>query len=174
MVSKTREDLPDPDTPVKNVIFLLGIVRETFFRLFSRAPLISMYSCVTFSSRHTTADRRPPARCARRRATRGRSESGALRRSKDLHELCLPVAVEPSKVRDPLDGLLLGVHLDDGETGYQLLPLKKGAVGDRDLALGKEDPGLLAIEPAAGDEDSLFDRLLHELPELGRVQRLLP
>src|SRR5512143_3114563 len=44
MVSKTREDLPEPDTPVNTVIFLLGILTETFFRLFSRAPLISMYS----------------------------------------------------------------------------------------------------------------------------------
>src|SRR5208337_3458622 len=138
------------------------------------APLISMYSCVTFSSRHTTADRRPPARCARRRATRGRSESGALRRSRDLNELCLPFAVEPSHVRDPLDGLLLGVHLDDGETGYQLLRLQKGAVGDRDLAFGQVDPGFLGMKPASGDEDSLFDGLLHELAQLGRVPRLLP
>ena len=57
------------------------------------------------------------------------ADPGILRWSKDLHELGLSVAVEPSKVRDPLDGLLLGVHLDDGETGYQLLRLHKGAVG---------------------------------------------
>ena len=50
MVSKTREDLPEPDTPVKIVIFLLGILRDTFFRLFSRAPLISMYSCAILAS----------------------------------------------------------------------------------------------------------------------------
>src|SRR4051794_40284026 len=42
MVSKTSDDLPEPDTPVKTVIFRLGMRTETFFRLFSRAPAISM------------------------------------------------------------------------------------------------------------------------------------
>src|SRR5208283_1636286 len=117
-----------------------------------------------------TAERRRVVRAA----SRGGHRSRALRRSKDLHELCLSVAVEPSHVRDPLDGLLLGVDLDDGETGYQLLRLQKRAVGDRDLAFGQVDPGLLGVKPAASDEDSLFDGLLHELPQLGRVPRLLP
>ena len=144
------DDFPEPDTPVKTVILRLGIFeRDVFQVVLARAAQLDVF-------------------------LGHRSSPAAVRRSKDLHELRLPVAVEPSKVRDPLDGLLLGVHLDDGETGYQLLPLQEGAVGDRDLALGKEDPGLLAIEPAAGDEDSLFDGLLHELPQLGRVPRLLP
>src|ERR1051325_9642663 len=43
-VSKTMEDLPEPDTPVKMVILRLGMRSETFFKLFSRAPRISMYS----------------------------------------------------------------------------------------------------------------------------------
>jgi hypothetical protein len=44
-VSNTMEDFPEPDTPVKMVIFRLGIRSDTFLRLFSRAPRISMYSC---------------------------------------------------------------------------------------------------------------------------------
>src|SRR5215211_2396644 len=44
IVSNTIEDFPEPDTPVKMVIFRLGIRKETFFELFSRAPRISMYS----------------------------------------------------------------------------------------------------------------------------------
>src|SRR3954463_1117532 len=43
-VSKTIEDLPEPETPVKMVIFRFGILSDTFFRLFSRPPRISMYS----------------------------------------------------------------------------------------------------------------------------------
>ncbi|HXM46136.1 MAG TPA: hypothetical protein VN924_33195 [Bryobacteraceae bacterium] len=45
-VSKTIDDLPEPETPVKIVILRLGMRSETFFRLFSRAPRISMYSWV--------------------------------------------------------------------------------------------------------------------------------
>src|SRR6185503_6122492 len=49
IVSNTIDDLPEPDTPVKMVILRLGIRRETFLRLFSRAPRISIYSWDTFS-----------------------------------------------------------------------------------------------------------------------------
>src|SRR6185436_19781221 len=45
IVSNTMDDLPEPETPVKMVILRLGIRNETFFKLFSRAPRISMYSC---------------------------------------------------------------------------------------------------------------------------------
>jgi hypothetical protein len=45
MVSKTIEDLPDPETPVKIVILRFGIRNEMFFKLFSLAPRISIYSC---------------------------------------------------------------------------------------------------------------------------------
>src|SRR5205085_10162096 len=45
MVSNTIDDFPEPETPVKIVIFLLGIVSDMSFRLFSRAPRISMNSC---------------------------------------------------------------------------------------------------------------------------------
>jgi hypothetical protein len=38
MVSNTMEDLPEPETPVKMVIFRLGMRSETLFKLFSRAP----------------------------------------------------------------------------------------------------------------------------------------
>src|SRR6185503_17170052 len=44
MVSNTIDDLPEPETRVKMVIFRFGIRNETFFRLFSRAPRISIYS----------------------------------------------------------------------------------------------------------------------------------
>src|SRR5688500_616719 len=44
MVSNTIDDLPEPDTPVKIVIFRLGMRSDTFLRLFSRAPSITLYS----------------------------------------------------------------------------------------------------------------------------------
>src|SRR2546421_6323918 len=44
MVSKTMDDLPDPDTPVKRVILRFGMRNDIFFRLFSRAPRIVIYS----------------------------------------------------------------------------------------------------------------------------------
>ena len=36
-VSKTIDDFPEPETPVKTVILRLGMRSETSFRLFSRA-----------------------------------------------------------------------------------------------------------------------------------------
>src|SRR5260221_371701 len=44
MVSNTMEDFPEPDTPVKMMILRLGSLSETSFKLFSRAPRISIYS----------------------------------------------------------------------------------------------------------------------------------
>ena len=44
MVSNTTDDLPDPETPVKIVIWRFGMRSVTSLRLFSRAPRISMYS----------------------------------------------------------------------------------------------------------------------------------
>jgi hypothetical protein len=44
MVSKTNEDLPEPETPVKTVICLVGIFNDIFLRLFSLAPWMVMYS----------------------------------------------------------------------------------------------------------------------------------
>src|ERR1700730_7310155 len=46
MVSKTSDDLPEPDIPVKIIILRLGIFKLTSLRLFSRAPRISIYSCI--------------------------------------------------------------------------------------------------------------------------------
>jgi adenine-specific DNA glycosylase len=40
MVSKTREDLPEPETPVTTVRRLCGISSEMFLRLWTRAPRI--------------------------------------------------------------------------------------------------------------------------------------
>ena len=47
MVSKAREDLPEPDRPVKTMSALRGSSMETFFRLCSRAPRTTSLSIVT-------------------------------------------------------------------------------------------------------------------------------
>nr|WP_245742217.1 hypothetical protein [Fontibacillus panacisegetis] len=44
IVSKTIDDLPEPDTPVKIVIFRLGMRKDTFFRLFSLAAEMTINS----------------------------------------------------------------------------------------------------------------------------------
>src|SRR5262245_35582999 len=44
MVSKASDDLPEPLTPVTTVIWFMGIEKETFLRLFTRAPLTWMAS----------------------------------------------------------------------------------------------------------------------------------
>src|SRR5437763_16943185 len=44
MVSKAREDLPDPDGPVTTVNARRGISRSKFLRLCCRAPLMTMLS----------------------------------------------------------------------------------------------------------------------------------
>jgi hypothetical protein len=38
MVSNTKDDFPEPETPVNTVIFRRGMSTEMFLRLFSRAP----------------------------------------------------------------------------------------------------------------------------------------
>jgi hypothetical protein len=45
IVSKTSDDLPDPDTPTNAVICRFGIRTDTLRRLFSRAPVTMMNSC---------------------------------------------------------------------------------------------------------------------------------
>src|SRR5579862_7501610 len=68
-VSKTIDDLPEPETPVKIVILRLWMRTETFLRLFSRAPRISMYSCGalfgTFFALQIERDRRADKRLER-------------------------------------------------------------------------------------------------------------
>src|SRR5579884_1427007 len=44
MVSKTSDDLPEPDTPVTTVSRLCGIASETSLRLWTRAPRMKMDS----------------------------------------------------------------------------------------------------------------------------------
>src|SRR5579859_1010679 len=44
MVSKAREDLPDPETPVTTVKVLCGISKSIFLRLWTRAPRTTMLS----------------------------------------------------------------------------------------------------------------------------------
>ncbi len=45
IVANTRDDLPDPLTPVKTVSRRFGISTLMFFRLFSRAPTTRITSC---------------------------------------------------------------------------------------------------------------------------------
>src|ERR1700694_1628501 len=45
MVSKAREDLPEPLTPVTTVMALCGISTLIFLRLWTRAPRTRMDSC---------------------------------------------------------------------------------------------------------------------------------
>src|SRR6185437_2595892 len=61
MVSKAKDDFPEPDTPVTTVIVLWGISKSTFFRLWTRAPRTTMLSVdirtvlQPISVRHTPA-----------------------------------------------------------------------------------------------------------------------
>ena len=47
MVSKTMDDLPDPETPVKATNWRFGTRSETFRRLFSLAPVMTISSAAT-------------------------------------------------------------------------------------------------------------------------------
>ena len=58
MVSKTSDDLPEPDTPVTTVSRLCGISSEMFLRLWTRAPRIRIESCTRYFQ---YSDRRAPA-----------------------------------------------------------------------------------------------------------------
>ncbi|MNG01257.1 hypothetical protein D3C84_842260 [compost metagenome] len=44
IVSKTSDDFPEPETPVKTVILCLGIFNDTFLRLFCLAFVITILS----------------------------------------------------------------------------------------------------------------------------------
>src|SRR5437868_1833800 len=48
MVSKARDDLPDPETPVTTVRELWGISKSIFFKLWTRAPRSTMVSVEIF------------------------------------------------------------------------------------------------------------------------------
>jgi hypothetical protein len=48
MVSNTRDDFPEPDTPVKTTILYFGIFMEIFLRLFCLAWVISMFSILNY------------------------------------------------------------------------------------------------------------------------------
>src|SRR2546421_2661435 len=45
MVSKARDDFPDPDSPVNTTSLSLGIVRSMSFKLCSRAPRMTISVC---------------------------------------------------------------------------------------------------------------------------------
>ena len=45
MVSKARDDLPEPESPVKTINLSLGIVMSIFLRLCSLAPFITISFC---------------------------------------------------------------------------------------------------------------------------------
>src|SRR5688572_21990555 len=80
MVSNAKEDLPEPDSPVKTIILLRGSFSEMFLRLCSRAPLISMNSCIPF----TCSRRRPivPRREAAVNPSGGRDEDDSHERDR--------------------------------------------------------------------------------------------
>src|ERR1700682_3133916 len=44
MVSKAREDFPDPETPVTTVMALCGTSKSMFLRLWTRAPRTTIFS----------------------------------------------------------------------------------------------------------------------------------
>src|SRR3989344_1798652 len=46
MVSKAKDDFPEPERPVKTIILLRGISTDTFFKLCVRAPLITILSSI--------------------------------------------------------------------------------------------------------------------------------
>src|SRR3989344_7865184 len=50
IVSKAKDDFPDPESPVNTIILLRGNVRSMFLRLCSRAPLIIILSCILLTS----------------------------------------------------------------------------------------------------------------------------
>ncbi len=60
-VSKTIDDLPEPDTPVKTVIAPLGMSSETSRRLFSRAPRMMIEPWIVASYRSCSTDSTLPA-----------------------------------------------------------------------------------------------------------------
>jgi hypothetical protein len=85
MVWKTSELLPEPETPVKTVRRRLGMSTDTFFRLFSRAPLTRMRSwlsavCTGLSSSAGCGSCSQPGRAGRSRADH-RAGPSALARS---------------------------------------------------------------------------------------------
>src|SRR3954470_6676969 len=51
MVSKASEDLPEPERPVMTTSLSRGIETETFLRLCSRAPVTTIWSWGTDTSR---------------------------------------------------------------------------------------------------------------------------
>src|SRR5579859_2495919 len=63
MVSKAREDLPDPDTPVTTVRVLCGTSKSIFLRLWTRAPRTTMLSvCVELDIERAAAATPNPKR----------------------------------------------------------------------------------------------------------------
>ena len=46
MVSKAREDLPEPESPVITTSLSRGMVTSMFLRLLARAPLTMILSCM--------------------------------------------------------------------------------------------------------------------------------
>src|SRR4029077_20260645 len=61
MVSKARDDFPDPDSPVKTTSLSLGIVRSMSFKLCSRAPRMTISVCCAAAFFDLPTDLRPHA-----------------------------------------------------------------------------------------------------------------
>src|SRR3979490_883672 len=94
-----------------------------------------------------------------------------VRRLEDLPDLDLGILA--GSALEPLDGLLLRLHLPEPEAGHQLLRLREGSVDHRLLAPGEPDPGALGarLEPLASEHHPRLHQLLVEFPH--GVQHLL-
>jgi len=89
------------------------------------------------------------------------------RQSRGSEHLCDPhlaVTVDPAHAGDPVECFLLGVHLDDGESGNELLSFDEWAVRDRNLPARKPKPGARALEPPAATTIPDFTACSMNLP----------
>src|SRR5437868_2148640 len=102
MVPKTREDLPEPETPVKTVSLRLGRSSETLSRLFSLAPRTSITSCRSAAVRVSIALPDSLA-CKEMQNTLCRKELqiGGLRRSGRCGAVDGPALGRPAEARRP-------------------------------------------------------------------------
>src|SRR5215203_1878744 len=154
MVSKTMDDFPDPETPVKIVICRFGMRRVTSRRLFSRAPLISMYSVMGASVPQDPA--RPCQVWIPGRRDEGPSGSEPSRADAEARRVRRPGLValgiaprpvlEVRQVRPGAQDADVGVPA--GRPDVRLAVLVDEAavpVGGQDRVLPVEDAGILEI-----------------------------
>src|SRR5262249_55894215 len=78
MVSKAREDFPEPETPVTTVMALCGTSKSIFLRLCTRAPRTTIFSWAD-------SDMRQATRTSGSRRTRGGQTACFQRKARNLH-----------------------------------------------------------------------------------------